>query len=96
MAKRYIITVKEDDRILAMGKELSVQENGNWWLVLSDTAYPNTMCYAYDASGRIAETTDPKTIGEPLKIPAEVKPEAYCYTAENGFTPNPDYQPEER
>ena len=90
--KKYVITDKETDRIIAMGKELSVQENGNWWLTLSDTAYPNTFCYAYDANGQIAPTTDPSIIGEPIEIPAGVKAEKYCYTAEDGFYENPDYE----
>ena len=91
MAKKYIITEKETDRIIAMGKELSVQENGYWWLILSDVAYPNTFCFAYDANGQIANTIDPSTIGEPIEIPVGVKAEKYCYTPERGFYENPDY-----
>lgn len=95
--KKFIITHKESDIVLALGKQLSVQENGNWLLVLSDTAYPNSFCYAYGAGGRIKEATDPKTIEgiEPIEIPEGVKPGKYCYTAEDGFFENLDYEDEE-
>ena len=94
MAKKYIITTKEEDRIIAFAKQLSTLDNGYWHSVLNDTAYPNTTCYAYDADGKIAEVdgSEPAKIGEPIEIPAEVKPEKYCYTAEDGFFENPDYE----
>lgn len=94
--KRFIITGKENDNIIAYGRELSVQENGNWWLVLSDTAYPNSFCYAYAASGRLAEATDPKSLEgiEPIEVPEDAfkHPEKYCYTAKDGFYDNPLYE----
>lgn len=92
--KKYVITNKEDDRIIAFAKQLSTLENGYWHSVLADVAYPNTTCYAYDADGQIAEVHDktPAKIGAPIEIPAEVKIEKYCYTVEDGFYPNPDYE----
>lgn len=94
--KKFIITGKENDNVISLGKELSVQKNGNWWLVLSDTAYPNSFCYAYAASGRLTETTDPKSLEgiEPIEIPENILkyPEKYCYTAEDGFYENPLYE----
>lgn len=94
--KKFIITGKENDNVIAYGKELSVQENGNWWLVLSDTAYPNSFCYAYAASGRLAETKNPDDLKgiEPIEVPEDVLKhlEKYCYTAEAGFYENPLYE----
>lgn len=94
MAKKYIITNKSDNRVIAMGEVLDTQDNGNWWLKKENTAYPNTTCYAYDADGQIAEVNGNKSakIGEPIEIPVEVKAEKYCYTAEDGFFENPDYE----
>lgn len=94
MAKKYIITDKSGNRVIAMGEVLDTQDNGNWWLKNENTAHPNTICYAYDADGQIAEVDGTKKakIGEPIEIPAGVKAEKYCYTAEDGFFENPDYE----
>lgn len=94
MAKKYIITTKEDDVIVAFAKQLSTLENGYWHSVLADVAYPNTTCYAYDADGQIAEVHGgaPAKIGAPIEIPSEVKVGKYCYTEDDGFYPNPDYE----
>lgn len=94
--KKFIIAGKENDNIIALGKELSVQENGNWLFVLANTAYPNSFCYAYAKSGRLAETTNPDDLKgiEPIEVPEDVvkRPEKYCYTAEDGFYENPLYE----
>ena len=94
MAKKYIITTKEDDVIIALAKQLSTLENGYWHSVLSNTAYPNTFSYAYDYDGQIEEVSGSKKakIGNPITIPAGVKAGLYCYTAEDGFFENPDYE----
>lgn len=94
MAKKYIITTKEEDKIIAFAKQLDTLENGYWHSVLADVAYPNTTCYAYDSDGQIAEQSGSKKpkIGEPVEIPAGVKIESYCYTEDDGFYPNPDYE----
>ena len=94
MTKEYIITDKSDNRIIAMGAVLDTQNNGNWWLKNENTAFPNTICYAYDADGQIAETdgSKPANIGEPIEIPEGVEIEKYLYTAENGFVENPNYE----
>lgn len=94
MTKKYIITAKTDDRIIAMGEVLDTQDNGNWWLKNENTAFPNTICFAYDADGQIAETDGSKAakIGEPIEIPEGVEAEKYLYTAEGGFVENPDYE----
>lgn len=96
MSKKYVITEKENNIIIAMGVELSVQENGNWWLVASNTAYPNSFCNAFDANGQIANTTNPKSIGEGIEVPVseaglpKVEPGSWCYDAEHGFYLNPE------
>ena len=96
--KKYIITHKETDHIIEMGKGLSVQENGNWLLTYANVAIPNTFSYAYDANGRLAESDDAeefdKNLGEPIEVPTGVKPVKWCYTAEDGFYPNPEYEEE--
>ena len=90
MAKKYIITNKEDDRILKMCKELGVTENDYWLSILENEAIPNTFAYAYDADGQIADGG--KKIGDPIEIPSGVVVEKWCYTAEDGFFENPDYE----
>lgn len=96
--KKYIITAKENNCILAMGESLSVQENGNWLLANAYIAIPNTFSYAYDANGRLAESTNAeefaKNLGDPIEIPTGVEPAKWCYTVEDGFYLNPDYEEE--
>ena len=87
--EKYIITRKETDEIVAFAKQLGTLENGYWHSVLADIAYPDNTHYAYDNSGLVE---DPKKIGEPIEIPAEIKPGKYCYTVEDGFYENSEYE----
>lgn len=86
--KKYIITEKPNNVIIAMGEELGTQENGNWWLIKENTAFPNTFCAAYDAGGELAEGAK---IGEGVEIPEGVEVFKYCYDGKD-FTENPDYE----
>ena len=61
--KKYIITVKADNRILAMGRELDYMDNGYPRLIEEDVAFPTQLVNVYG----------------PVEVPEEVEPETYCY-----------------
>ena len=64
--QKYIITVKEDNRILAMGLHLDYLDNGYPRLIDENIAFPDTLVNVYG----------------PVKVPEEVEPEKYCYDGE--------------
>lgn len=61
--EKYIITVKEDNRILAMGRELDYMDNGYPRLIEENVAFPIQLVNVYG----------------PVAVPEEVEPEKYCY-----------------
>ena len=71
----YLITVKEDNRIIMVGEALDYMSNGYPRLVDEDIAFPIDMVNVYEVS----------------EMPSEVIPEKYCYTESEGFYINPDY-----
>ena len=71
----YLITVKEDNRIIMVGEALDYMSNGYPRLVDEDIAFPTEMVNVHEVS----------------EVPSEVIPEKYCYTAEKGFYLNPDW-----
>ena len=78
----YVITTKEDNRILAIGRVMDYMENGYPRLVEQDVAFPDKLVYVN------GETTNGVDIPESLEIPAGVKPEEWCYTKDKGFYEN--------
>ena len=71
----YLITVKEDNRIIMVGEALDYMSNGYPRLVDEDIGFPIDMVNVYEVS----------------EMPSEVIPEKYCYTESEGFYINPDY-----
>lgn len=71
----YLIIVKEDNRIIAMGKALDYMSNGYPRLVNENVAF-------------VKEDVD---VHEVESVPSEVIPEKYCYTEADGFYINPNY-----
>ena len=71
-----IITVKEDNRILNIGKELDYMDNGYPRIVEKNIAFPTEMVNVYELE----------------EIPENIEPEKYCYTTEKGFYENESYE----
>lgn len=71
----YLIIVKEDNRIMAMGKTLDYMSNGYPRLVEENVAF-------------VKEDVD---VHEVESVPSEVIPEKYCYTEAEGFYINPNW-----
>lgn len=71
----YLITDKNSNTIFAYGKKLEYQSNG----------------YPLLVEEKMAFNIDIVNVHEVETVPAEVIPEKYCYTAEQGFYLNPDY-----
>ena len=73
----FIITEKEHNIIIMMGKELDYMEvNGYPRLVEEDVAFPTEMVNVHEV-----ET-----------VPEEVEDGKYCYTEAEGFYANPDWR----
>lgn len=64
--KKYIITVKEDNRILNMGKHLDYLDNGYPRLIDENVAFPINLVDVYGS----------------VEVPEEAEPEKYCYDGE--------------
>ena len=71
----YLITIKDDNRLMMMGEALDYMSNGYPRLVDENVAFPTEMVNVHEVS----------------EVPSEVIPEKYCYTVEQGFYLNPDY-----
>ena len=71
----YLIIVKEDNRITAMGKTLDYMSNGYPRLIDENVAFPTELVNVYEVS----------------EVPSDVIPEKYCYTEADGFYINPDW-----
>ena len=71
----YLITIKDDNRLMMMGKALDYMSNGYPRLVNENVAFPTEMVNVYEAS----------------EVPSGVIPEKYCYTEADGFYLNPDW-----
>ena len=71
----YLIIVKEDNRITAMGKTLDYMSNGYPRLIDENVAFPTELVNVYEVS----------------EVPSDVIPEKYCYTEAEGFYINPNY-----
>ena len=71
----YLITVKDDNRIMMMGEALDYMSNG----------YPRLV------NENVAFVKEDVNVHEVAEVPSEVIPEKYCYTAEQGFYLNPDW-----
>lgn len=71
----YLITTKDDNRIMMMGEVLDYMSNGYPRLVNENVAFPTDMVNVYEAS----------------EVPQEIKIEKYCYTEAKGFYINPNY-----
>lgn len=73
----YIITEKEENRIINFGKELDYLENGYPRLVEENISFPNEMVNIYELN----------------EIPENIEVEKYCYTEEKGFYKNNKWKP---
>ena len=73
---KYIITVEEDNRILAIGNQFDYLDNGYPRIIETNTAYPIDLVNVYEVES----------------IPQYVETEKYCYDLENGFYENPNYE----
>lgn len=71
----YIITLKENNIIMMMGKALDYMSNGYPRLIDEDIAFPSGMV----------------NVHEVLEVPTEVIPNKYCYTEADGFYINPNW-----
>ncbi|MDV3426735.1 MAG: hypothetical protein LIR50_06035 [Bacillota bacterium] len=71
----YVITNKEDNKLINMGEKLDYLENGYPRLINEKVAFPTGLVNVYE-------------VGE---IPEGVEAEKYCYTAEDGFYRNENY-----
>lgn len=71
----YIITDKKKNTIIGIGQEMDYLSNGYPRLIEENTAF----------------VTEQVNISEVATVPDEVEEEKYCYTAEKGFYPNPDW-----
>lgn len=85
--KKYIITNKESNAIIAMSDELDIQQDNNWVIKPSNTAYPSEYCFAYDADGQLPAKPIAGTvkIGEGVEVPGGVLTWVYGYTKSKGF-----------
>lgn len=72
----FIITKKEDDEILMMGRELDYMENG----------YPRIIDYD------VAFYPEYISVNEASEVLEGVEAHKYCYTPEDGFYLNPNYR----
>lgn len=71
----YIICLKDNEMILAIGNDAITLPNGYPMLKDSNTSFPTEMVDVYEVES----------------VPSEVTPEKYCYTEAEGFYINPDY-----
>lgn len=71
----YLIIVKEDNRIMAMGKALDYMSNG----------YPRLV------EENVAFVKEDVNVHEVSEVPSDVIPEKYCYTEADGFYINPNW-----
>ena len=77
--QKYVIAVKSDNRILAMGAKLDYMDNGYPRLVEENVAFPTELVNVYGL----------------VEVPEEVVPEKYCYDGnEFTLNPNYE-EPEE-
>lgn len=94
----YIITAKPakgekgGNRILMIGEEMDYMENGYPRLVDRNVAFPTFMVLVNGEPVPEGETAS-KPIPEGVEVPDEVEVEKWCYTKEQGFFKNPDYEP---
>lgn len=73
----FIIAEKKEHRILNMGARLGYQEvNGYPWLLDENIAFPTEMV----------------DVSEVETVPEEVTAGLYCYTKEEGFYLNPNWE----
>lgn len=73
----YLITEKETNVVQDWDEQLKYWSNG----------YPVLM------PKNIAFVVNKVNVLEVSEVPAEVEPKKYCYTTEQGFYENPDYEP---
>ena len=71
----YLITLKDDNRLMMMGEALDYMSNGYPRLIDEDIAFPTDMVNVHEVS----------------EVPLEVIPEKYCYTESEGFYINPNW-----
>lgn len=71
----YIITEKEENRIVMMGKDLDYMENGYPRLINENVAFPVEMVNVHRVE----------------YLPEDIEPERHCYTPEAGFFENPNW-----
>lgn len=95
----YVITVKPteqhgkgENRILMMGERMDYMSNGYPRLVDENVAFPSFMVNVNGEPVPEGETAD-KPLPEGVEVPEGVEPEKWCYTKEQGFYENPDYEP---
>ena len=72
----FIISAKDDNRIINMHTDLDYLSNG----------YPRL------TNKNVAFTPEFFNTLQVEEIPTEIVPEEYCYTVEDGFYLNPDYK----
>lgn len=82
----YVITVKEDNRILEWGAKLDFMSNGYPRLVNENVAFPTFMVYVNGKD--VSDRVKPKTV----IVPEGVEPEKWCYTIADGFYENPNWE----
>ena len=71
----YIITTKDDNRIMATDRRIKYLPNGYPMLIDTNIAFASEIVNVYEVS----------------EVPSEVIPEKYCYTEADGFYINPNY-----
>lgn len=93
----YIITAKPakgekgGNRILMIGEEMDYMENGYPRLKDRNVAFPSFMVLVNGEKVPEGETAD-KPVPASVEVPDEVEVEKWCYTKEDGFFENPDYE----
>lgn len=72
----YLITIKRNKIIQAMGKQLGYMSNGYPRLIEENIAFPSDLVNVHEVEA----------------VPGQFEPGRYCYTPEQGFYMNPDWQ----
>lgn len=72
----YLIVNKEDNRVMATGKNLTIGTNGYPFLEDIQTAFPNFMVNTFETA----------------ELPQDFEIDKYCYTEKARFYPNPEWE----
>lgn len=83
----YVLTARHDDAFIMWGKKCEVNGFGYVHMLNEGVAYPANTVYV-NGEEPIRGELPPR-----IDLPDGVVPGEWCYTKEQGFFKNPDYEP---